>query len=124
MCFSPFGVIVAAVAAVVDAVAVVLVAPATVAALAAFVVALAVVTTTFLAVDVDYIFDCCVCRRLASSSPPPSPHHQGPHRGSIFDCCVPSPPEEDHRFSPSMPQTSCTVRRRQATAYSLTASDG
>ncbi len=51
-------------------VAVVLVAPATVAALAAFVVALAVITTTFLAVYVGLIFDCCVCRRLASSSPP------------------------------------------------------
>jgi hypothetical protein len=72
---SPFGVIVAAVAAVavvVTVAAVVIVAPATI-ALAAFVVALAVVITTFLAVDFGLIFDCCVCRRLASSSPPPSP---------------------------------------------------
>ena len=77
---SPFGVIVAAVpavaavavatvAVVVIVIAVVLVAPATV-ALAAFVVALAVVTTTFFAVDVGLIFDCCVCRRLVSSLPP------------------------------------------------------
>jgi len=77
---SPFGVIVATVAAfavaavVVTVVAVVLIAPATV-ALAAFVIALAVVTTTFLAIDV----------------------------GLIFDCCVPLPPEEDHRLPPSMP---------------------
>ena len=51
----------------------VLVAPATVAvALAAFVAVLTVVTTTFLAIDV----------------------------GLIFDCCVPSPLEEDHRLLP------------------------
>jgi hypothetical protein len=73
---SPFGVIVAAVAAaavaaVAAVVAVALVAPATV-ALAAFVIALAVVTTTFLAVDA----------------------------GLMFDCCVPLPPEEDHRLPP------------------------
>jgi hypothetical protein len=52
----------AAVAAVITIVAVVLVPPATV-ALATFVIALTVVTTTFLAVDVGLIFDCCVCRR-------------------------------------------------------------
>jgi len=51
-------------------VVVVLVSPAPV-ALAAF-VALAVVATTFLVVDVSL----------------------------IFDCCVPSPPEEDHRLPP------------------------
>ena len=71
---SPIGVIVVAIttiAAVVTVVAVVLVAPATVAH-AAFVMALAVVTTTFLAVYV----------------------------GLIFDCCVPFLPEEDHRLSP------------------------
>ena len=62
---SQFGFTVAAVAAIVTIVAVVLVAPATV-ALVAFIVALAVVTTTFIAVDVSLIFDCCVCRRLAS----------------------------------------------------------
>jgi len=69
---SPFGVVIAAIAAV-AAITIVLISPATV-ALAAFVVALAVVTNTFLAVDVGLIFDCCVCRRLASSSPqsPPS----------------------------------------------------
>jgi len=84
---SPFGVIVAATAAVVvTIVAVVLVAPATV-ALAAFVVALAVVTTTVLTVDV----------------------------GLIFDCCVPSPPEEDHHLPPSMPRTSCIVHRTRGT---------
>jgi hypothetical protein len=85
---SPFGVIVgaiaavaavaaiaavAAVAAVVTVAAVVLVAPATV-ALAAFVVTLAVVATTFLTVDA----------------------------GLIFDCCVPLPPEEDHRLPPTL----------------------
>ena len=59
---SPFGVIgvigviVTTVAAVV---AVVLVAPATV-ALAAFIVTLTVVATTFLAVDVSLVVDCCV----------------------------------------------------------------
>ena len=71
---SPFGVFVvafAAVIAVVTVITVVLVAPATV-ALAAFVIALAVVTTTFLSVDV----------------------------GLIFDCCVPSLPEEDHHLPP------------------------
>ena len=52
-------------------VVVVLIAPAPV-ALAAFVATLAVVTTTFLTVDV----------------------------GLIFDCCVPLPPEEDHRLPP------------------------
>jgi hypothetical protein len=67
---SPYSVLVAAVAAVA---AVVLVAPATVTALATFVIALTVVTTTFLAVDVGLIFDCCVCRLLASSSPPSPP---------------------------------------------------
>jgi hypothetical protein len=51
-------------------VVIVLVAPVSV-ALAAFVVALTVVDTRFLAIDV----------------------------GLIFDCCVPSPPEEDHRLS-------------------------
>jgi len=50
---------------------VVLVDPAPV-ALAAFFVALAVATTTFLAIDV----------------------------GLIFDCCVPLPPEEDHCLPP------------------------
>jgi len=40
-------------------VVIVLVAPASV-ALAAFVVALAVVATTFIVIDVDLIFDCCV----------------------------------------------------------------
>ena len=74
---SSFGVIVAAVAivaVVVIFIDVVLVAPATI-ALAAFIVALAVVTTTFLAIDVGLIFDCCVCRHLASLLPPslPSP---------------------------------------------------
>jgi hypothetical protein len=87
----PFGIIVAAAAAaavVITIVTVVLVAPATV-ALAAFVVALAVVTTTVLTVDV----------------------------GLIFDCCVPSPPKEDHHLPPSMPRTSCTaVRRTRGTA--------
>jgi hypothetical protein len=64
---SPFGVIVATITAVV------LVAPATV-ALAAFVVTLAVVATTFFAVEVAL----------------------------VVDCCVPSPPEEDNRLpSPS-----------------------
>ena len=70
----PFGIIVAPIAtvvAVITVIAVVLVAPATV-ALAAFVVALAVVTTTFLAIDV----------------------------GLMFDCCVPLLPEEDHRLPP------------------------
>ena len=72
---SPFGVIVVAitaVAAVVTIVAVILEAPATV-TLAAFVVALAVITTTFLDADV----------------------------GLIIDCCVPSPPEEDHCLPPT-----------------------
>jgi hypothetical protein len=50
---SPFGIIVATI------IAVVLVAPATV-ALAAFVVALAVVATTFFAVEVALVVDCCV----------------------------------------------------------------
>jgi hypothetical protein len=53
---SPFGVIFATVAVVVT---VVLVAPAAV-ALAAFIVALAVVATTFLAIDVSLVVDCCV----------------------------------------------------------------
>jgi hypothetical protein len=84
---SLFGVIFAASAAVVvTIVTIVLVAPATV-ALAAFVIALAVVTTTVLTVDV----------------------------GLIFDCCVPSLPEEDHHLPPSMPQTSCTVHRTRRT---------
>jgi hypothetical protein len=65
---SQFGVIVATIAAIVTVVAVVLVAPATVTH-ATFVVALTAVATTFLAVDVGLIFDCFVCRRLASSSP-------------------------------------------------------
>ena len=74
---SPFSIIVAAVATVavvVIIVDVVLVAPATI-ALAAFVVTLAVVTTMFLAVDVGLMFDCYVCRRLASPLLPllPSP---------------------------------------------------
>jgi hypothetical protein len=56
---SPLGVIVA------TNTAVVLVAPAVV-ALAAFVVALAVIATTFLAVEVALVVDCCVF--LASSS--------------------------------------------------------
>jgi hypothetical protein len=85
---TPFDVIVAAVAAVaITIIAVVLVAPVTV-ALAVFVIALAVVTTTVLTVDV----------------------------GLIFDCCVPSPLEEDHHLPPSMPRTSCTVRRTRGTA--------
>ena len=74
---SPFGIIVAAVAAVAViaiSVAVVLIAPATIAlAAAAFVVVLAVVTTTFLAIDAGLIFDCCVCRHLASLLPPSLP---------------------------------------------------
>ena len=90
--------IVAAVANVVDDVTVVLVAPATV-ALAAFVIALAVVTTTFLAVDA----------------------------GLIFDCCVPLPPEEDHRLPPpsgkvpSWPSSPYFVdcRRRRRTTSTL-----
>ena len=58
-------------------------------ALTAFFIALAVIPTTFLAVDV----------------------------GLIFDCCVPSPPEEDHRLPPNVPQTSCsTVHRTRGTA--------
>jgi hypothetical protein len=92
---TPFGIIIAAVAAiativavVIAVVAVVLVAPTTITALAAFVIALAVVTTTVLTVDV----------------------------GLIFDCCVPSPPEEDHRPPPSMPLTSCKVRQIRGTA--------
>ncbi len=63
----------ATIAAVITILAVILVAPATVAALAAFVIALAVITATFLAVDVGLIFDCYVCRRLASSSQPSPP---------------------------------------------------
>jgi hypothetical protein len=79
---SPFGIIVAAIAAIaiiVAIVAVILVAPATV-ALATFVVALAGITTMFLAIDVGLIFDCCVCRCLASSSPqlPPSSSSSSP----------------------------------------------
>ena len=66
---SPFGVIVVAIAVVVIIVDVILIAPATV-ALATFVIPLAVVTTTFLAVDVGLIFDCCFCCRLASLLPP------------------------------------------------------
>ena len=53
---SPFGVIVATVAAVVT---VILIAPAAI-ALPAFVVAFAVIATTFLAVDVALVVDCCV----------------------------------------------------------------
>ena len=52
-------------------VVVVLVAPAPL-ALAAFIVTLTVVITTFFAIDV----------------------------GLMFDCCVPLPPEEDHHFPP------------------------
>jgi hypothetical protein len=60
---SPLGVIVA------TNTAVVLVAPAVV-ALAAFVVALAVVTTTFLAVEVALVVDCCVPLLPAKPSSP------------------------------------------------------
>jgi hypothetical protein len=75
---SPFGVIVAAISAVVviitvvTVVTVILVAPAST-TLATFAVTLAVVTTTFLNFDVGLIFDCCVCRRLASQLPPSPP---------------------------------------------------
>jgi len=68
----PFGITVAAFAAIVTVFAVILVAPATV-ALSTFVIAIAFVTTTFLAVDVGLIFDCCVCRHLVLSSPPLPP---------------------------------------------------
>jgi hypothetical protein len=86
---SPFGVLVPAVAVtvVIVAVVLVLVAPATVTALAAFVVALAVITITFLAVDVGLIFDCCVCRRLVSSSPP-SPRGSGSTSRYLWLCYV------------------------------------
>jgi hypothetical protein len=72
-----FGFIVAAVAAAVIAavaaiVTIFLVAPAT-AALAAFAIAFAVITATVLTVDIGLIFDCCVCRRLASSLLPSPP---------------------------------------------------
>jgi hypothetical protein len=95
---SPFGVIIAvvvAVAAVTALVAVILVAPATV-ALAAFDFALTVVATTFLAVDVALVFDCCVLL----------------------------PPEEDHRLHPpsgkvpswpSLPSFVDCRRRRRTT---------
>ncbi len=59
MCLSPFGVIVAAVAAV---------------ALAAFVIALVVATATVPTFDIGLIFECCVCRRLASLSPLAATH--------------------------------------------------
>ena len=68
----PFGVIVATVIAT-AVVTVVHVDPAT-AAFAAFVFTLTVVATTFLAFDVTL----------------------------VFDCCVPLPPEEDHRFPPPL----------------------
>jgi hypothetical protein len=91
-----FGVIVVAVAAIVAVVAVVLVAPATT-TLAAFFVALAVVTTMFLTIDV----------------------------GSMCDCCLLSPPEEDHRLPPpsekvpswpSLPSFVDCRRRRRTTS--------
>ena len=63
----------AAVAALVALVALVLVAPTTV-TLAAFIVTLTVVATAFLAVDVAL----------------------------VFGCCIPSPPEEDHRLPPPL----------------------
>jgi hypothetical protein len=71
MSLLPFGVIVATLVAVATIAAVVLVAAANI-ALSTFVVALAVVTTTFLAVDVAL----------------------------VFDCCVPLPQEEDHHLPP------------------------
>jgi hypothetical protein len=60
---SPFGVIVAAV---------VLVAPAAV-ALVAFIVTLAVVATTFLAIDVSLVVDCCVLSPHEEDHRLPSP---------------------------------------------------
>jgi hypothetical protein len=92
---SPFGVIVAAVAAVavvaviVIIIIVVLVAPATI-TLAAFDVALTVVTTTFLAVDVGLIFDCCVCRHLATSLPPSLPSPPSPLSSLLSLSSLPS----------------------------------
>jgi hypothetical protein len=65
---SPFGVILATIAAFV---AIVLVAPAAV-ALASFVVALAVVATMFLTIDVALVVDCCVL------SPHEEDHHLNP----------------------------------------------
>ena len=70
---SPIGVIVAAVATIV---AIVLVAPAAV-ALAAPVVTLTVVATTFLAVDVALVVDCCV------PSPQEEDHHLPPPLGKV-----------------------------------------
>jgi hypothetical protein len=75
---SPFGVIVATVAAVV---AVVLVAPAAV-ALAAFVVVLAVLTTMFLAVDVALVVDCCVPLPQEEDHPLPPPLGKVPSSSS------------------------------------------
>jgi hypothetical protein len=71
---SPFGVIVATIAAVVS---VILVAPAAV-TFAAFVVALAVVAITFLTVDVTLVVDCCVL------SPHKEDHHLPPPLGKVL----------------------------------------
>ncbi len=72
LCSSPFGVIIATVVATVIVVATVVVVAPDAVALAAFVVALTVLATTVFAVAVAL----------------------------VVDCCVPSPPEEDHRLSP------------------------
>jgi len=86
----PFGVILAAVAAVVvTVVAVVLEAPATI-TLANFAVALAVVTTTVLTIDVGLIFDCCVPSPQEEDHRLPSPSGKVPSRPlspSFVDCC-------------------------------------